>query len=535
MLGTRKQLRPSISNWEAVRDLKVKKARAEADVELCRLETEQRLLKERRAATEAEIASTGESEASLRAREVRGRRWGVLFLFAAGIAIASAWWSADWFLSLGWEKVLLAVTIFVLPLIGWMTLLTFSKEILREWDLRKVFAGMGLVIVLFSAAAVAALGGARMLGVGLQEEQRQMQQAELDQGAANGAGSAHRARIETAKRVLNGVAGLAVIFLAIAGEVAAGVAYHEWAKQRDIVKTVRPFFTRRDALAEALAENEATQEAVRKGPEILETALTVEGLEAEAATLHAAEAEERRAQSFAPAVRWIVGGFVALLALLIAAMAAFADPTKPGMSVVILDLSDSVNAGEFAENLRVIEGVIRRLPAGGAELRVLAVDEASFGRGPLFRARTPKEAGRFGEHLDDWRAAAVKAWEKRARELKPVARGSDVIGAIARAALEFEEVADAKKRLLILSDMRQVGRGLNFERAVGDAAALVERLKREGTISELRGVEVWALGVETRGLDEGHWRRLRSFWTDYFKAAGADLRAFSPNRRLGER
>lgn len=524
MFGMRKRLRPAQPNWEAIRDQKVKKARLEADVELRRLEVEQRRLGERRAATEAEIASTGESEASLRAREVRGRRWGLLFLFAAGIAVASAWWSADWFLSLSWEKALLAVTIFVLPLIGWMTLLTFSKEILREWDLRKLFAAMGLVIVLSSAAAVAALGWARMLGVGLQEEQRQMQQVEGDQGTVS---AARRARIETAKRVLNGVAGFAVVFLAIAGEVAAGIAYHEWAKQRDIVRTVRPFFTRRDRLADSLAQNEAEQEAVRRRPEILEAALTVEGLEAEAAA-------EGRAQSLLPAVRWIVGGFVALMALLIAAM-ALAEPAKPAMSVVVLDLSDSVSADEFAENLRAVEGLIRRLPAGGAELRVLAVDEASFGRGPLFRAKSPGEAGRFGEHLDDWRAAATKAWEKRAGELKPLARGSDVIGAIARAALEFEEVGDAKKRLVVLSDMRQVGRGLNFEKAIADPAPLIERVKREQMIPALAGVEVWALGVETRGIDESHWRRLKVFWTEFFKAADADLKAYSPNRRLPER
>lgn len=524
VLGESKQLRAFGTNWEAIRDLKVKKARLEADVELRRLEEEDRRLTERRASTEAEIASTGESEASLRARQVRGRRWGLLFILAAGIAIASAWWSADWFLSLGWEKVLLAVTIFVLPLIGWMTLLTFSKEILHEWNLRKVFAGMGLVIVLSSAAAVAALGWARMLGVGLQEEQRQMQQADIDQGPANDASAARRTRIETAKRLLNGVAGLAVIFLAIAGEVAAGIAYHEWAKHRDIVGTVRPFFVRRERLADAMAANAATQEAVRKRPEILEAALTVEGLEAEAA-----------AQSFSPTARWIVGGFVALVALLIAAMVAFAEPVKPGNTVVILDLSDSVNADEFAENLRAVEGMIRRLPAGGAELRVLAVDEASFGRGPLFAVRSPQDAGRFGEYLDDWRSKALRAWGKRAAGLKPIARGSDVIGALARAALEFEEAPDAKKRLVILSDMRQVGRGLNFEKTVAEPGPLVERVKREQMTPALAGVEVLVLGAETRGIDDGHWRRLRSFWTEYFKAAGAELKAFSPSRRLTER
>src|SRR3989344_3878947 len=219
VLGESKQLRAPSAGWERMRDLKVKKARLEADVEIRRLETEEHLLTARKIATEQEIASTGESEASLRARQVRGRRWGLLFVLAAGIAIASAWWSADWFLSLSWEKALLAVTIFVLPLIGWMALLTFSKEILEHWDLRKIFAGMGLVIILSSTGAIAALGWARMLGVGIQEEQRQAQQFEVENDTAGSASAARRARIERTKRLLNGVAGLAVVFLAIAWAV----------------------------------------------------------------------------------------------------------------------------------------------------------------------------------------------------------------------------------------------------------------------------------------------------------------------------
>lgn len=525
MLGESTQLRAPSASWEAIRDLKVKKARLEADVELRRLEAEQHRMSERKTATEEEIVRTGESEASLRAREVRGRRWGYLFAFAAGIAIASAWWSADWFLSLSWEKALLAATIFVLPLIGWMALLTFSKEILEHWDLRKIFAGMGLVIILSSTGAIAALGWARMLGVGIQEEQRQAQQFEVENDTAGPASTARRTRIEQAKRLLNGVAGLAVVFLAIAGEVAAGIAYHEWAKHRDIVGTVRPFFRRREALADSLAANEAEQEAARKRPEILEAQLTVKGLQAEAAT-----------QSFSPLVRWIVGGFVALVSLLIAAMVAFAEPVKPGTTVVILDLSDSVTPGEeFEGNLRVVEAVIRHLPTGGVRFTVLAVDEASFGRGPLFSATSPAEAGRFGEYLDDWRSRTLRSWAKRAVGLKPIARGSDVIGALSRATIEFEEAPGAKRRLLILSDMRQVGLGLNFEKPIGDPKQILERLKREGMLPELRGVEVSALGVDTRGIEESHWRRVRTFWTEFFKAAGADLKAYNPTRRLPER
>lgn len=535
MLWMRKAVRAAWTNWEAIRDLKVQEARLQAGVDLRRLEEERLVLEDRKTAVEREIVAMGHSEASLRAHNILAWRWGGLALLAAGISMMSAWWTVNWFLSLGWEKALLAVTLFVLPLIGWAGFLTVAGEGLKEWDLRKVFAGLGLAIVLSSGIAVASLGGARMLGVGLQEEQRQGRQYEIDGETASTGTPARRERIEGVKRVLNTLTMVAVVFLSIAGEVAAGLAYHKYAKHRLVVRTGGPFYEKRRNLLASLAQNAAEQEAVRKRPEILHAQLSVQGLEGESAAFEAAEAEERRSRSLGPTMKWIAGGFAALLGLLLGAAIAFGEAEKPEITVVILDLSNSVTAEEFSGNVRAIEGLIRRFPAGGADLRVLVVDEASFGRGPLFRAKSPGEAGRFGEHLDDWRAAAIKAWEKRARELKPLARGSDVIGAIARAALEFEEVQGARKRLLILSDMRQVGRGLNFERAVADTGPLIERVKREQMTPPLAGVEVWALGVETRGIDEAHWRRLRSFWTEFFKAAGADLKAFSPNRRLTER
>ena len=180
MLGMRKQLRAVRTNWEAIRDLKVQEARLQADVDLRRLEEDRLVLEDGKTAVERELVTMGHSEASLRAHQILARRWGGLALLAAGIAVMSAWWTVNWFLSLGWEKALLAVTLFVLPLIGWAGFLTFAGEALKDWDLRKIFAGLGLVIVLASATSVATLGGARMLGVGLQEEQRQGQQFEID-------------------------------------------------------------------------------------------------------------------------------------------------------------------------------------------------------------------------------------------------------------------------------------------------------------------------------------------------------------------
>jgi hypothetical protein len=40
------------------------------------------------------------------------------------------------------------------------------------------------------------------------------------------------------------------------------------------------------------------------------------------------------------------------------------------------------------------------------------------------------------------------------------------------------------------------------------------------------------LGVHTIGIDIGRWKALNLFWCRYFKKAGAEVKAFSPNRRM---
>lgn len=166
---------------------------------------------------------------------------------------------------------------------------------------------------------------------------------------------------------------------------------------------------------------------------------------------------------------------------------------------------------------------------------VLGVTDASFGLAPLLVETSPRAAGRFGEYLEDWRRTVVQAWRKATQALKPSARGSDLFGAFARAAIEFDEVPKGPKRLIVLSDMRQVGRGFNFERAMGDPLAVAEEVERQNLIPRLDGVQVWVLGVHTVGIDERQWGRLKAFWTEYLRRSGAELKAFTPSRRLEER
>jgi hypothetical protein len=518
-------LQKSGSNWQAIRDLQVREAGLQAAIDLRRLEEERKALEERKTQVEEAIALMGKSEASLRLHQVHAHRWGWLTLLAAGIAVASAWWTVNWFLTLSWEKALLTATLFVLPLIGWAVLLRFAHEQVAEWDLRKVFAGLGCIIIFCSVTAVASLGAARMLGVGLQEEQQEVRQFEDEAPASKPSTEAKGDRVERVKRLLNRLTMIAVVLLSIAGEVAAGLAYHEYSKHRDVVRIVGPFYRKRESIANALAANAAAQEAAKRGPDLLHARLTTQGLRAEAAA-------ERRMGSLVPTVKWVAIAFGILVSLLLMATVALGAPEVREVTVVLLDLSTSVGVGpEFEANVRAVDRMIRGLPAGGARLAVFGINQASFGNRAFFTTTSPQEAGRFREYLDKWQDGALRAWQKVASGLQPIAPGSDLLGGVSRASIEFEEVPRAKKRLVLLSDMRQVGRGLNFERPFGEPRTVLARVHREGLIPDLHGVEVSVLGASTAGIDERHWRGLKTFWTDYFKQAGAELKVFTPNHR----
>jgi len=544
-----KQLGPWVPGWEDMRDHEVAKAHLEAEIELRRLEEERGLLQGRREEVEASLERLGESEESLRAKRTYAKSWGVLFLLAVAVTVLSAWWSVNWYLSLTWEKALLAVTLFVLPLVGWMVFLVYVRDRAQGRELWKIFAALGLVIILCSGVAGIVLGVGRMAGTALEEEIQGTQATGSSEDLVATAApreTLSQARVARVKTVLGWTAAVAVILLGIAGEIAAGVAFHEYVKRMTVVWTVEPYYRERRELLERLAENGEREAEVRRWPQMRYVVLTIAGFQREAdAARQAAEANRRDAQEArlreqAETERHSLGRLIKRVCLVfflalglvvgIVAIALGAEAT-----VVIVDLSTSAGTQEeFSQNVRAVESLIQRVSPGGNRFAVFGITERSFSNGPLLSETSPTAAGRFGEYLADWRRVAAQRWRTLAEGLTPSFTRSDLFGALARASVEFEETPKTAKRLVIFSDMRQVGRGFNFERVMLDPRLVIGRVEREGFVPRLEGVQVWALGVHTAGVDERHWSDLRAFWSEFFKRSGAALKAFTPNRRLVE-
>lgn len=533
--------------WERRRDQEVRRATLEAEIELRRLEEERKLLEAERVRVEAELDRLGESESGLRAHALLARRWGGLCVLTLLLMMLGAWWSVSWYQTLGWEKGLLAVSLCILPLIGGTTFLMRARQRGEERHFQKLLCAIGLVIVLSSVAAGALLGLGRMAGVTQTEEHQAASQVPEDLDApAQHTGNA--AGVAKTKWLL-GLAGFsAVILITIAADMASAIAFDEYVKRTTVVRTVRPYYERADALRELLAENSRGEEEVQRSPELLYIRLTIAGLNHEEATTREAAEAERKAKeqarlaeeqvrhrdSLAFLIKRVLLFFgIATAIILGAAALALATESGPAVTVVLFDLSRSTESGEFAKNLRAVEGIMLRAPEN-SRLVVLEITEASFGRSPLLAESSPRTAGQFGEYVDSWRQGAVGRWRKVARTLSPAAPGSDLFGAMARASREFDGASGTVKRLIVLSDMRHVGRGFNFERVMGDPLFVMESVRRQELVPRLEGVKVWVLGAHTVGIDERQWDRLKRFWTEYFASAGADLRTFTPMRRLAD-
>ena len=468
------------AHWRLIRDQRVREAEVKAEIEVKGLEEEAKVLIERKSQVEAELGRMGESEAGVKAHRTLARWWGSGFVLASLVLMLSAWWTLNWYLSLTWEKGLLALTLFVLPLVGWAAFLVLGKQRVElSW---RITSGLGLGVVICSVVATALLGAGRMAGV-LLEENRQQASATVateELAATSGEDTGGLALVSRVKKLLSVATMVSVILLGIAGEIAAGLAFHEYYRRMTVVSTVWPYFREQAGLSHAIDDNHAEQEAVRRQPEILHAKLTAAGLEAEAAEMQRAAREaraaeekavaearaaaeaERKANSLGRVVKIVVvASLVAVLLLLSLAAAVFA--AERHVHVVILDLSVSMASDEFARNVQAVEGLIERLPAE-TRFAVLGVMEASFGVAPLFVQTSPKSTGRFGEYLSAWRGKAIREWRLVAERLQPSSRGSDILGALARAATEFEEAPpQASKTLILLSDMRHVGQGVNLE------------------------------------------------------------------------
>ncbi len=65
-----------------------------------------------------------------------------------------------------------------------------------------------------------------------------------------------------------------------------------------------------------------------------------------------------------------------------------------------------------------------------------------------------------------------------------------------------------------------------------DAEAAIVKTEKKLLIVNLTSVEVYVLGVDNAGKPLAYWNRLREYWMEYFKKAGAHVQSYSVLREF---
>jgi hypothetical protein len=222
---------------------------------------------------------------------------------------------------------------------------------------------------------------------------------------------------------------------------------------------------------------------------------------------------------------------ILLCYLLLAPVRAWANP--PLNVVIAVDLTQSVNVKslnetEFQKNLAGVAVVIRTLPAG-TRVSVIGITDRSFAQPSLLlSARVSDDPGYFKERLEAARLRIMQAWRERAAGLRSEFTHTDLFGALLLAAELFRETPEAHNALIIFSDMRNETGEINLEApAMVPIDSMLARAEKHKLIADLRGVEIYALGVDDAGRSVAYWQSLRSFWSAYFRRAGSKLEMFT--------
>jgi hypothetical protein len=203
--------------------------------------------------------------------------------------------------------------------------------------------------------------------------------------------------------------------------------------------------------------------------------------------------------------------------------------------VVAIDLSTSVavkghdGQSQFSKNIQGVSSLLAIVPSG-TNLKIIGITENSFAEPYiLLSASVSSDEGYFGERLSAARQAVVRTWQKRAAQLQPSAKSTDILGALLVASELFRNAqAGRRNSLIIYSDMRHDTRTLNLgtpntsQLGVRMAAVGEERL-----VANLTGVSVYVLGADADGKSVAQWQALHQFWEVYFERAGARLLGYS--------
>jgi hypothetical protein len=226
-----------------------------------------------------------------------------------------------------------------------------------------------------------------------------------------------------------------------------------------------------------------------------------------------------------------------LMALFLAAHPVYSQTINRHEGILI-DVSGSIGRGGtnddlFREYLFSVKKLLLTEPPN-SRVWVSVITTESFGSvRSMGKGWTPDAQGVFTDDLDRARHQLAANFEAKSAGLAPTAAGTDIIGALwqLKALLESGSKGNSdtvSKTIWIVSDMMNESANLNMPALLpAGPEKMIDRTKANGLMVPLAGYRVHVIGASPAGLSPQTWNALRTFWTLYFREAGAELVSYS--------
>ena len=205
---------------------------------------------------------------------------------------------------------------------------------------------------------------------------------------------------------------------------------------------------------------------------------------------------------------------------------------------ILIDVSGSIGKGGgndelFREYLFWVKKLLLTEPPN-SRVWVSVITTESFGSvRSLVKGWTPDAQGVFTDDLDHARRQLAANFEAKSAGLTPTAAGTDIIGGLwqLKALLESGSMSTSNtvsKTIWIFSDMMNESANFNMPALLpAGPEKMIEQVKANDLIVPLAGYRIYVIGASPAGLRPKAWSVLRTFWTLYFRKAGADLVSYS--------
>ncbi len=261
-----------------------------------------------------------------------------------------------------------------------------------------------------------------------------------------------------------------------------------------------------------------------------------------AAARHQASAGILRGRHFA---RPKHPSYLQIMPLLFVAVLGLAEPSfaqsVTRQEAILLDVSRSIvhggkNRSLFDEMLAGVSSLLKNEPAE-SRVWVFVISTDSFGAvEPVVGGYTPPMHGVFADKLNLARQQLVDAFKRRTTNITPNSNATDIIGGLWRTKAAFDAAsASAKlpKDIYIFTDGINHTGAFNMPALIPTGADnMLIFARNNNMLVPLAGYRVHVYGASTLGLSPFAWNTIKSFWTAYFRAAGAELVIYSSEANI---